>query len=1026
MPCFPGKLLPAAEGDKRGFAPADLSLWYSVEVPDSMKNDFFLNAIRSLPWIDHVEWKREEARPLSLPDDPGADSLAGSQRQVLNKIRAYQGWTQSKGDSSVLIGILDTGTPITHEDISGNLFRNWADPVNGLDDDGNGLVDDFTGWDFGGNDNNPTPDNTGTAPGHGTSVSSLAGASTDNATGIAGIGWKCRILPLKIWAWNGSFSNFSGYEAIVYAADMGCRVINCSWGSPGSGSQYEQDIIRYASINKGALVVAAGGNTAGYFQYLPANYDYAFGVSMTDTNDRIVSAASRHFKLDLMAPGVGVFGIKTNGTYGWVDGGTSMASPMVAGAAGLVLSKYPQLSGLQAGELLRVNSDTIYSLSGNAGYRDQTGRGRLNIERALNRENRISLRAVECIPIGLGRPGDTLRLALRFENYLDSVAGFSVKLYSGSGDLAMLANSSEFGAIGSLKDFTSNPVFTARVNPARSGRKSVSIRADVTSGTYTDRKWFTFQLNPEWVNLDSNEVELTLAENGRLGFSDLSGYFGRGIRYKGIQMSSDAGLMIGSSANKVADCIFAGPSNNLNFKAENRFQFLPWPGLSQHAVFHFNDSLAGNQSSGIGIKQSAFESTVDSLSACAFVTYQVSNRGTVQLDSLCLGMYNDWGSGNPEQNFGQWVDELQMLLTRPAGKGKMAATMVLGNGEPQVFAIDAIPDTSGNNINLYDGFSKAEKWKSLSSGKARLSAGGSTGKNVVQVCGLKWRNLQAGETRKLGFAFLFADSLPEMEKKARSARSFFRHLNQSPSPSELETTFCAGDTIRTNQTGDGKVAVFADAEGMIPVFEGMGFSPEIFSDTSWYVSGRDSLFPGPLTRIQFQQQPLPEVALNCGNCPPGDTVLLGSSLNFTVSGNPGIRHWFRNDSLLPGPANTCCQSIIPLESGSLTVCVEISDSLSGCRNRVCREFTVIQVTSEPVQLTEKRLRVFPNPAREELMLELPEKATFTLHDLTGRRLLIHTFDAGLHTIDLGGIPPGMYLWKAIAGEKIWFGKMEKK
>ena len=1023
--CFPRHpAMPFKE--EQAFGPTDLSLLYRVEIPEPLKTDFMLKAIRKMPAIAWAEWEKSEALPLGLPNDPAADSVSGSQRQVLKKIRAYQGWNLSEGDSSVVIGILDTGTPIGHEDLSGNLKRNWADPINGIDDDGNGLTDDFTGWDFGSNDNNPTPDNTGTSPGHGTSVSSLAAASTDNATGVAGIGWKCRILPVKIWNWNGSFSNFSGYEAIVYAADMGCKVINCSWGSPSSGSQFEQDIIRYATFNKGALVVAAGGNTPGYYQFMPANYDYAFGVSMTDSSDRISSAASRHFKLDIMAPGIGVYGIKTNGSYGWVEGGSSMASPMVAGAAGLLLAKFPELSGLQAGELLRVNSDTIYSLTGNAGYRDQTGRGRLNIERALNRENRISLRAVDCIPRGLARPGDTLRLAIRLENYLDSISGFSISLHSSSANLTMLQNSATFGSLGSMKEWNTGAVFTGLVNPSISGRKEISIRADVSCGNYRDSRWFTIQLNAGWLDLDSNQVKITVVENGRLGFADLAGYFGSGIRHRGIQLSSDAGLMLGTGPTRVSNCVFAGSGNDLHFKAENRLQYVPYPNLNQHAVFHFNDSLAGAQVIGLGVKQSAWECTSDSLKDCAFISYQITNRNTTAIDSLCLGLYNDWESGNPEKNFCRWVDSLQLGYTRPASSGKLAATLLLGSGEPQFFAIDAIPDTSGNNINLFDGFSQAEKWKTLSSGIRRPAAGALEGSNVLQVCGAKWRNLQAGETRKIGFAFLYADSLPELLKKAKAGRSFFRQQNTSPNPLPAVQDFCEGDTLQVNWTGAKKIAVFADSLGLNPVFagSGSGFSPWISSDTAWYISGRDSLFPSALKKLQFIKKALPELQLSCDGCAENDSIPLGSSLLFAASGNPGSKTWYRNGEIIPGPSNVCCLTFTPEQSGPFSVCVEITDSLSGCHRKVCRELTVFQITQteDPMQ----GFRLFPNPVLGELTLDLPAAAEFSLFEITGRRLLQSRMDAGRQRLNLSGIPRGMYLWKTEAAGRNWQGKLVKE
>ena len=1008
--CFPGHPALNQKEAESGFGPADLSLWYRLEVPEPMKSAFFIHQVRKHPFIRIAEWKAEDAVPLSMPDDPAADSASGPQRQVLRLIRAYEAWAISKGDSNVVIGLLDTGTPVLHEDLAASIKRNFADPPNGTDDDGNGLTDDFQGWDFGSNDNDPTPDNPGTSPGHGTSVSSLASASTDNGTGIAGIGWKCKILPVKIWRWSGNFSNFSGYEAIVYAADMGCRVINCSWGSPRAGTQYEQDIIRYATFNKGALVVAAGGNTPGYYQFLPANYDYAFGVSMTDTSDRIFWAASRHFKLDLMAPGVEVFGIRTDGTYGWVEGGTSMASPLVAGAAGLVLSRFPELNGLQAGELLRVNSDTIYSIPGNAGYRDQTGRGRLNILRALNRENRISLRAVSCIPKGLARPGDSLRLALRFENYLDSVSAFSVRLTSASPDFRLVDSVAAFGPLGGMQELTSAPVFRAVVSPQLNAPSEISLKAEVQAGNYRDVRWFTLTLNPGWLTLDSNEVRISLAENGRLGTADLAGYQGDGIRYRGVRLSSDAGLMLATGPQRVSNCVFGSSGADQHFRAENRPDFYPFPPLSQHTYFHFNDSLAGNQTLGLGLKQSAFECTADSLKSVVFISYQIKNRTANTIDSLYAGLYNDWDIDIPDLNFCRWTDSLQMGYTQGRGiRNLLAGTMLLGGGEPQFYAIDAVPDTSGGNINLYDGFSPAEKWRTLSSGIARPQAGAVSGNNVVQVTAAAIRNLKPGETRKVAFALVFGDSLKDLAEKAGKARSFFRQLNSSPAPQPLFSSFCDGDTLLSgNPAGINRVKVYRDSTTAAPVFFGNDFEANIFSDSSLFLAGADSLTESRRVRWQWKKDSLPDARFSCSNCLPGDTVESPFLLHLQAASGSSSA-WYLNDSLLSVFSGADSASVYLNPSDSIQeICLEKTDSLSGCKNRFCRSFTLNIVTRTNSRANGDGFELC-RMGPEELLLRTGTEGLAVLTGLQGKNLREFRLIKGSNRLLLQALPAGIYL-----------------
>ncbi len=168
----------------------------------------------------------------------------------LDKILADTAWCIEQGDTNVVIGIIDTGVQLDHPDLQSNIYINqgeWGSDGfggskqnNGIDDDGNGYIDDLHGWDFGGSDyhypigdNNPAPVNTQSA--HGTHVAGIASAATNNGAGVSGVGYKCKILPVKTSSDNDTRSGgypyiIYGFEGILYAASMGATVINCSWG----------------------------------------------------------------------------------------------------------------------------------------------------------------------------------------------------------------------------------------------------------------------------------------------------------------------------------------------------------------------------------------------------------------------------------------------------------------------------------------------------------------------------------------------------------------------------------------------------------------------------------------------------------------------------------------------------------------------------------------------------------------------------------------------------------------------------
>jgi len=198
--------------------------------------------------------------PQYAPNDPLADSTLTSltaSQYYLKQISAYRAWDVARGDSSIVIGITDGGTRLTHEDLRSQIKHNYADPINGRDDDGDGYVDNFTGWDLANGDNDPGYD---IAIVHGTLVAGVAAARPDNGVGIAGAGNQCRFMPLNIYP-NTSTGVFAGIEAVVYAADHGCQVINMSWGAAGGYSRLEQDAMTYAAVNRDAVLVAAAGNS---------------------------------------------------------------------------------------------------------------------------------------------------------------------------------------------------------------------------------------------------------------------------------------------------------------------------------------------------------------------------------------------------------------------------------------------------------------------------------------------------------------------------------------------------------------------------------------------------------------------------------------------------------------------------------------------------------------------------------------------------------------------------------------------
>ena len=155
--------------------------------------------------------------PLDIPSDPMASPVSG-QQEHLGQIKAYDAWDVEKGDTTMVIGLVDTGVNYNHPDLKDNIALNYADPVNGIDDDHDGYVDNFLGWDMADNDNDPI---TGTN-GHGSSVAGMSSASTNNALGVAGTGFKTKFLEIKAFS-NDTKTMVNEYQGVVYAATTGVK-----------------------------------------------------------------------------------------------------------------------------------------------------------------------------------------------------------------------------------------------------------------------------------------------------------------------------------------------------------------------------------------------------------------------------------------------------------------------------------------------------------------------------------------------------------------------------------------------------------------------------------------------------------------------------------------------------------------------------------------------------------------------------------------------------------------------------------
>ncbi|WP_168433222.1 S8 family serine peptidase [Pontiella sulfatireligans] len=300
-------------------------------------------------------------RISKLPNDAMYGDLWG-----MGKIKAPQAWDLSTGSSNVVVAVIDTGMDMDHPDLLANLWVNKNEIANdGLDNDGNGYVDDVNGWDFGNDDKTPED-----GYGHGTHCAGTIGAVGNNNNQVAGVCWSVSLMPVKVTLDSGDFDQDSYSsdisDSIRYAVRNGAKVLSNSYGGPGF-SQTELDAVEYANDQE-AIFVAAAGNDASdndALKQYPASYEVGnvIAVAATDENDNLATFSNYGAtEVDLGAPGVGIISTYLNGGTTSMDG-TSMACPHVAGAMALLAGIDPSISAAAAKQLLLESVDPVASLA---------------------------------------------------------------------------------------------------------------------------------------------------------------------------------------------------------------------------------------------------------------------------------------------------------------------------------------------------------------------------------------------------------------------------------------------------------------------------------------------------------------------------------------------------------------------------------------------------------------------------------------------------------------------------------------
>jgi len=739
-----------------------------------------VNAARIMARLPDVEY----AEPIILPYPLGGAAAPPNDPMVqeefqLSLVKLLDAWEVWKGDSNMVIGIVDAGVDMFHEDLAPNIKENPGEVgldaqsrdkrTNGVDDDGNGVVDDWRGA-------NLTYDLDGTEPGntfgssHGTEVSGLAAAKTNNGIGIAGAGYNTMFFPVKTASTLAS-PLVRAYDGIIYCARRGFKVINCSFGSEFY-SQVLEDLLMNLTLAYDCAIVAGAGNTPIYGSFYPAGYRSVLGVGAIDKENVLRTTWGEQVGISSTAG----FSTGNNGAYYELGPATSYATPVVSGIVALVRSRYPDLSALQALAHVRLASDPIYPPTPDMAK--LTGYGRVNALKAVTTDPfshpAISIdslwltddagNARDRIPVG-----GTGRMMFRLKNILGPASNISVRVIAYREDSTVVSISTVPATMASLGTEESKVIETGvpfEVREANSSR--VRLRFEITADGYSDYQYERVLFYLPYITVRTSEVSLTLTDRGRLGFEDYpENTIGTGIVYQGRPFLFEGGLIIARDRSHLLSNIRGASSN----EQESDFSTVEYPSELNNGTLTLSDAPAGSRRVGLEVRIRPF--TLDTVPEGVGIEVRTKNLTPGLIDTLRLAYFTDWDMDSIpyRQSVG--------YVARPGEKvpfyGRLEdnSSYYIAHGVagpapyPIFFALrnDSLP------VQIGDGFTSDEKWTTVSNGVGSTTAVAGTAGDISLVIGKRIVNLPAfGEDTTLfviGFSsFDFGDATRTMNRMA--------------------------------------------------------------------------------------------------------------------------------------------------------------------------------------------------------------------------------------------------------------------
>ena len=726
-----------------------------------------------LDWIEPANVNKADY----IPNDP----MMGSQWHI-SKILSTQAWDICKGDTSIIIGIVDSGTDFDHPDLAANIWRNWGEiPNNNIDDDNNGFIDDWRGWDFYSNDNDPQI--YGGNP-HGSHVCGDASEVTDNGIGGAGIGYKVKLMITKHTD-DVSPEGLLYYtdNGIVYCYQNGAKVINCSFGS-SSYSSYDQTVMTNA-WNAGAMVVASAGNDGANVPRYPASYTNVVSVAASDQNDNKASFSNWHSTVDITAPGVGIYSTVYDNTYATWDG-TSMASPITAGTIALIRSLHPTWTPAQVLTRLQLGVDSIYTQ--NPSYVGLLGSGRVNAFKCLAEKPILSLVSYMHNDSIYGNNdkvydiNEIIPIAVTVKNEWLAGTNVSLRLTTTDSAVTIVTDSIYIGNIAQYNGVyngTFANAFKVKANSSCPFDRTVTFKLDYSSTAYTKNgaNTFTITFRQGYAVHTINNLKLCLTKDGAIGKKCEAYGTGLQIGSGTVNQIFEAGLMIGKSSTQVSDVCRKGDNPPYNTSDTDFVSLSAYtintPGTisGQDGSGSYNDNGAGTNKIGITVNQQSFAWNTANDQDYILLRYNITNNNTTALNNIYVGIYIYF---EPNATVGGNISSLDTINKLGYTFNQSSPNPYLGCAllTDQTVNFKALTATS-----IFDGFTTAEKWQALSSGISVPILGPGTNPFVISGGPI---TIAPNATVRVGYAIVRGDDFNDLKTKTITARNKYNSVGIKP------------------------------------------------------------------------------------------------------------------------------------------------------------------------------------------------------------------------------------------------------